>query len=827
MRLTDFHLYRALMFVAAVFFGVFGLVNQLRMPEIYDPKTLRLAITCIVSVVFFATFVSSWARKNIRALVYFLVLIIFCWFQYLMYANNLHSRFVIITIIGLLSISFMFYTLKEYLWFLFIGFGVTFTVVFLVENPISPRILVFGEFALVLTISAPVAIFVHISKERLINSRNQLFHILNNSTDAFYLIDKNYKLIRFNEKAKEFLALQTQKTIEKGVYFPALLEKINKDDLEEKFERALRGERIKFEAKYEFNNQIHYRETVLSPIKNPFGQITAISIAANDISEKKNQDIAIKESQELLAAINKNINEAIYRSGHDAPMIYMNDAFLNMFGYKNRQEILEGDPAKLYKNPNDRKILGELLIEYGSLKNKEVEFKRKDGTVFWGSLSSVITKDKNGNNVFDGAIRDISTEKYAREQLDISQKVLLAINQANTLFLTNSNFDDVILQALKCLGQALNIHGIILFENNSILNRNIRATIKYEWDYNGKPSKMNNPEFQNFLMPPFFYTWHKALKKREQVFANLNNMNDELKTYFETLHIKSIFISPIFIDDFFYGFLTYEDRENYRDWNITFQEFLKNFSFGVGGAIKKEISNADLIDAKLKAEEMSKLKSSFVANITHEIRTPINAIIGLAEVISLETENDDLKNYTILIKENGKKLLNSISTVLDFSKYEANRDNLTPEIIEVKPFLEESHNFLKILANKKNLQLNLTLPTSNPKILIDKNIFEQIINNLVGNAIKFTNQGSINILLTEIDKKLRIDVADTGIGIAEEFLPKIFNPFEKENENLNKTQSSGLGLSIVKRYVQLFNGKISVTSKKNQGSTFTLEFPKQ
>src|SRR5690606_3400922 len=121
--------------------------------------------------------------------------------------------------------------------------------------------------------------------------------------------------------------------------------------------------------------------------------------------------------------------------------------------------------------------------------------------------------------------------------------------------------------------------------------------------------------------------------------------------------------------------------------------------------------------------------------------------------ISLETENDDLKNYTILIKENGKKLLNSISTVLDFSKYEANRDNLTPEIIEVKPFLEESHNFLKILANKKNLQLNLTLPTSNPKILIDKNIFEQIINNLVGNAIKFTNQGSINILLTEIDKK--------------------------------------------------------------------------
>ncbi|HTF16555.1 MAG TPA: ATP-binding protein [Chryseolinea sp.] len=235
----------------------------------------------------------------------------------------------------------------------------------------------------------------------------------------------------------------------------------------------------------------------------------------------------------------------------------------------------------------------------------------------------------------------------------------------------------------------------------------------------------------------------------------------------------------------------------------------------------------DLRVAKDMAEEMNRLKTNFLSNMSHEIRTPINGILGLSQVIDMETENPDIKSYVKLQQQSGQRLLSTITSILDLSRLESKNNQLVLKIIDVSKLTLECIHSLASLARQKGLSFSYH-PSAEPLCcLADETMLYQVINNIVGNAIKFTDTGSIEVSTRALNQvSAVISIRDTGIGISDEFLPRIFNSFEQESSGRSRShEGSGLGLSISKKYIELLGGEIVVQSSKDVGSTFEIVLP--
>ena len=243
----------------------------------------------------------------------------------------------------------------------------------------------------------------------------------------------------------------------------------------------------------------------------------------------------------------------------------------------------------------------------------------------------------------------------------------------------------------------------------------------------------------------------------------------------------------------------------------------------------RKIAEAQLIDAKEKAEEMNRLKSSFLANMSHELRTPMVGILGFSEILSSELENEELRNFSISIYKSGKRLLNTLNLILDLSRIEANKQNLVFMEYNLNKLLTDIVADYSILAENKRIYLKTELKEEVFSFLDDR-VFRSIIGNLIDNAIKYTNEGGVTAILgKEIESNIEyavVKIRDTGIGIPEDYLKTIFDEFRQVSEGWSRSyEGTGLGLTIAKRYTDLLKGIIRVESKLNEGSTFIFMIP--
>lgn len=241
-----------------------------------------------------------------------------------------------------------------------------------------------------------------------------------------------------------------------------------------------------------------------------------------------------------------------------------------------------------------------------------------------------------------------------------------------------------------------------------------------------------------------------------------------------------------------------------------------------------EAYQKELIKAKELAEQGKKIKENFLANMSHEIRTPIHGIIGLTHLLEKSVLNPDQREMLALLEISSNSLLGVINDILDLSKIEAGKFKITRAPTDLIMICHAVINLLKIRAKEKNLELITIFHPDLPKnILADSLRLNQILMNLVGNAIKFTSAGSVTLKVDLIEKKdnrihIIFSVTDTGIGIPATKIDEIFNTFEQADENITLNfGGTGLGLSIVKNLAQLKGGEITVNSIEGSGSTFS------
>lgn len=262
----------------------------------------------------------------------------------------------------------------------------------------------------------------------------------------------------------------------------------------------------------------------------------------------------------------------------------------------------------------------------------------------------------------------------------------------------------------------------------------------------------------------------------------------------------------------------------------------------VAGIVNSLITeqNHRLLDALRKekrsqqeAEAANMAKSSFLANMSHEIRTPINAILGMNEMILREEKDPAIRGYAGNIQASGNSLLSIVSDVLDISNIESGKLEIIPVDYEVNSLISDCCNMAAGRAKAKELELLVECADNVPmKLCGDETHIRQIIMNLLTNAVKYTEKGTVKLIVsgrfTDGGFVLKVDVSDTGIGIAEENLPQLFTQFQRFDLQRNRNiEGTGLGLSIVKRLCDLMSGTITARSVLGSGSTFTVELPQK
>lgn len=236
--------------------------------------------------------------------------------------------------------------------------------------------------------------------------------------------------------------------------------------------------------------------------------------------------------------------------------------------------------------------------------------------------------------------------------------------------------------------------------------------------------------------------------------------------------------------------------------------------------------NKLLIQQRDKAEEMNRVKSVFLANMSHELRTPMVGILGFSEVIATEAKDPDIKEMASLIHNGGTRLLETLNLILDFTKVESEKTSLNYESVRVNEIVNETVNNFTETIQKKNLKIISKSANKEITAILDPRLFKQILNNLINNAVKYTNEGYIEVSLEKRDKEIVLKVKDTGIGIEDDKVSSLFEVYREEDKEFTRQfNGAGLELTLAKRFTELMNGTIRAASEYKKGSEFTVVLP--
>ncbi len=491
-----------------------------------------------------------------------------------------------------------------------------------------------------------------------------------------------------------------------------------------------------------------------------------------DISGWQQAEAAFRASEARYRTLLEQLPVGVYRSTPDGTIRAANLATARMLGYDSVEALLQANARSFYIDPEQRDAFLKRLREKGEAM-AELALRRVDGTVIWVQDYARCIVDEDGQIYFDGVLIDITERREAEQALLESERRYQ--------------------QLLEQLPEPVIVH-----DGKTILYANAAAAA---FAGLAQPEELIGKSIFAFLKAKNAEAVQRYLKLATQRGRGLPAFEQQLVRADGAIRDVEIISAPV----------QYQGRQ-------VLQVVLRDIT-------ERKQYERQLLEAKERAEEIARFKSTLLSNISHEIRTPLAGIIGFAEVLEEELEEPH-QELAGLIRESGRRLLETLNTLLDLARIEAGAFVLTPEPFDATDEVRQSVRIFQQMIEAKGLELVLDLPEAPLLVYLDCNGFHRIVVNLVSNAVKFTDRGMVRVGLTADEERLQLQVQDTGVGIDPDFLPHIFEEFRQEYDGLSRTHhGSGLGLTITHRLVEMMGGRIEVSSEKGKGTTFTVWLP--
>lgn len=517
-----------------------------------------------------------------------------------------------------------------------------------------------------------------------------------------------------------------------------------------------------------------------------------------ELSNRLEVEAALQVSQERFSSILEVANDAIISVDKNHNITLFNQGAEKIFGY-HPSEII-GKSLDLLLPNRFVKIHHQHINDFGKSSGKarkmgersEIFARRQDGTEF-SAEASISKLEIGGEILFTAFLRDISDRKRIELELLSTSKRLQYLVTASPLVI------------FSCKPESE--YGA------TFVSDNVKEILGYE--------------VEDFLEESTFWFNHVHPDDRKKIFTDLFKIPEEKYCTNEYR--------------FLHGDGTYHwVYEQIRLVTDDTEKSIEVVGFLVDISQRKQ-AELELQQAKEAAEVANKAKSIFIANMSHELRTPLNAILGFTQVMIRDSSLTQQQRENLeIISKSGNHLLSLIDDILDLSKIEAGRTTLDESSFDLIDQLQSLQTMFRQKAEAKGLRLNLEIAPDVPQYIItDPNKLRQIIINLLGNAIKFTEKGTITLKVKTQNLNiksgednslfdsclLRFEVCDTGVGISPSEINTIFNAFTQTQVGKMSPEGTGLGLTISQKFVQLMGGEINVSSTLGQGSTFSFEIP--
>lgn len=542
--------------------------------------------------------------------------------------------------------------------------------------------------------------------------------------------------------------------------------------------------------------------------------------AIRDVTKEREFLDKIRSREQLLESINRNINEAIYRSENQKGIIYVNDEFVKMFGYDSIQEIMDMDPMVLYKNPEQREEVGKEILEKGSIENKEVQFRRKDGSTFWGYLNSIKIEGVDGKIYFDGAVRNITREKEAEQALikyAEMQRILINLS-TKYIDLPLEEVEQAINDSLRELGVFVGADRSYVFDfdkEKGICNNT------FEWCANGiSPEIHNNQNLPLEIMPELVSS---HLKGEPMIVNDVSKVTKpDFKKLLEEQKIKSLMTMPMIHNKECVGFVGFDWVRKYHQASEKEVLLLELFSEMLVNIRIRSHNERELHKLFSKTIEQNQRLKDFSYITSHNFRSSVANLVGLLTIIEDDPGN---KEYFDMLKATALKLNLAIDAINDLLNFEKDISMLEKDEINLKEVIKDVILLNRKTANEKNIEFDMNIP-EDLTLRILPAYLQSILHNLITNAMKYgvteSNQ-KITICAKKDSKEVLLTVADQGRGIdLERYGGKMFqlgSRFHADEES-----GHGMGLYMTKQQVEAIGGRIEVESEINQGTKFKVFF---
>jgi PAS domain S-box-containing protein len=620
------------------------------------------------------------------------------------------------------------------------------------------------------------------AEEALANEKYLIYSLMSTLPDHIYFKDRHSRFIRINKSQAEFLGLDDPKQAV-GKTDADFFTKEHADQAYEDEQKIIRtGKPISIEEKETHPNRPDtWVSTVKMPLCDKEGNIIGTFGISRDITERKLAEEALQKSQHLFKTLAQVSPVGIFRTDPDGSTTYVNPKWSELSGLSSEEALGQGWLNAVH--PDDRGKLSESWVDNLKLGNEssaEYRFLRYDGSIIWVIGKAVPELIDNEIAGYIGTITNITERKLTEQELRESEEKYRRI------------FDNV-----QDLYYETSIDGTILEVSPSI-----------EFLSKGQYCRED-------LIGISIYDFYSDTSERNALISQITERGT--------------------VSDF-------EITLKNKDGSHVPCSLSAKICFDTKGRPEKIIGSMhDITDrknaiealklGKEKAESSDRLKTTFLNNISHEVRTPLNGILGFAEIMSQSDQSEDEKRESLsMLLASSDRLLNTITSYMDISLIISATMPVYKKYFYPGQVLRELFPKNKMLCSLKNLDLSLKIPEEPEEITIcsDPDILSKVVSHLLSNAIKFTEKGSIQYGYGIRENELEFFIKDTGIGISKESLESIFEYFVKEDRGpLRISEGSGLGLSISKGFIELLGGQIRVETEIGKGSCFYFTIPSE